>query len=247
MIFKTPARRVSAILSTIFLIVSASFYGYFIIDRVYWMTGAVFSITPDVRYLDEYSSEIGEYSGYIKCSGALCNWPTQKRMTRNFENSLSDVKRKLDQLSENNCPLIDKSFRPLRYEKKTWGGETPVQRMRSFYEDIEKVPSYRALENLNRYVDCYSKCDCSKYDAEFNIWMNYWDMHKKVISSKFSFDFFYPKIENSIQFVNYRYKIQYVLLLSILLILFSFGAFEPAFARIRKMFIRVCLWVKSGK
>lgn len=247
MIFKTPTRRVSAILSAIFLLVSVLVYGYFVIDRVYWLTGAIFSTAPDVRYLDEYSSEIGEYSGYIKCSGALCNWPKQKKMTRNFEKSLLDVKRKLDQLVVGNCPLIDKNFRPLRYERKTWAGENPVERMYTFYDNIEMVPSYRALEGLSRYVDCYNKCNCSKDDAEFNIWMNYWDSNKKIVSSRFCFDFFYPKIEKTIQFVNYKYKTKYVFWLSIILMLFSVGAFEPVFVRIRKIFIRVCLWVKSGK
>lgn len=246
MIFKTPIRRLFAILSGIGLAISVSIYGYSIANVALPWTRAVFWTAPDMKYSSEYSSEFGDFEGFPQCSGLICAWPKQKRMASKFAQELVRTRDKLASLSVGSCREIDYNFKPLKYSKEIVLGENPVRRLEAFYEKIEEIPSYNALGILNRYIDCYANCNCTVEDAEFNMTLSAWGTEKRLLYSGFYWKKIKPLVENSIGRLNCRYKLDYIFYISLALSLFSLGLFEPIFFRIRKSVSRIIRWVKSG-
>lgn len=242
--FVTPARRIAAVVSSIVLVVCISFFCWTAASLRIDLGNQWLDI--DQEYIDEYVSEFGANRVYF---GPSRGW----KYTKRYSKELAVAKQELETLIKAPvaCPKIDKRFegRTGRIGTGFFTYEnTPFGWLEMLYASCKTSPKCSGLRSLKEQIACYRNCDCSGFNEEyFGLVRSTSTGFIYLKDTPFfaaTFDyFFWQKIESA----NYKYKVVWLFVSSILLLLFAFGCLEPVFSRIRKISLAFLKWIKCGE
>lgn len=243
-IFKTPTKRIMAIIATAGLSYSFCVYFFSILTTYSYLSQSRLELNSvDSEYLREFSKEYVPSS--MSCSPWECktlrSWP----FTRNYAREYEKTKMELDILKQDGASTeIDSHF--IQYRSSFyWPRKTitsPFESFESMLKGCKSQPNYYALRDLQRQIRCYKNHDCSEEDMKF---FGRYPRIREVISLKdtvFYGPTFRKYLNVQLDLSEDKFHQNSAFLVSAILLAFAFG-FLDTFVNITR---RILEWIRNG-